>query len=471
MRAVYLASPYFLGREVLGYTKFCETQLEWSEYATTLFNPRAPKRTWSLVLSPRETLKSTYWTVTYAIWLLLNNPDLTILIVSETITNAEAFLREIRAKLQSEQFVKVFGNIVNKNLNRADALDLTTRKNHSKEANLEAAGLGKAITGRHYDVVIADDIAGVQDRDSEAKRAVTMAFLSDIVDVLKKECGFLQIIGTRWHREDIYAHIKDKLAPDMERKALGKFNIWERPAHAPDGSLNFPRLLPEARLQELKTVKQGKDGIDITTFMAQYELLPLDPATQIFKTLHFADHKGLKYSKLSQWTDPAMKVEKDADFSAIVVIGKIAEGEHHGKEMVLYASLDKRSPTKVVADHNRIYRMVREQNPDVEYQVAMEENGFQGLKDFAKAMSLQDSGEGVPTRGIANTENKDCRIKSLEPAVTGGFVLFREDWADAPENYKILIEQIRNYPQSKKDGPDALQGARKRLNKSGAQIR
>lgn len=460
LQAVYLASTYFLGRDVLGYSKFCETQLDWSKWETETvrFNPRNPTRTNSLILAPRETLKSTYWTVSETIRMLLLNPNLTILIVSETITNAEAFLREIKGKMRGENFFRMFGDLIDGSLDRSDAMNFITRKVYSKEANIECAGLGKAITGRHYDVVIADDIAGTADRDSAAKRAVTLAFFSDIMDVLKKESGYLRVIGTRWHREDVYAHIRDKVGPDLERKKLGKFHVWEKPAHdKKSGKLNYPRLLPEKRLQELKTVKQGKDGVDVTTFMAQYELDPLSSSEQIFKNFTYAELGSLEFESFVLWTDPALSDKGTACYSGIIVLAKIKGTAFW---YVLYASVERRGPSKVISDHNRIYRMIRDLYK-IPGDAFMEDNGFQLiLKNQAVTESSKD-GDDVPTIGRKNTENKLARIRAMEPYVSQGFIIFRKDWETAPEGYALLMEQLSGFPLGFLDAVDALQGAHK----------
>lgn len=467
----YARNAYRLGKEVLGFDRFCMTQKEWSKWLSGVFSFKPQRRAFGMYLAPRETFKSTFFVVTFAIAALLANPNLTILIAGETQGNADAHLREIKSKIESEQFRKTFGNWVSTDCWRDDAINVLKRTEYSKEANIETAGIGKSLTGKHYDLIICDDIVGSEDRDSAAKREDTFNFFNGLFDVLKKQSGCQLITGTRWHREDLYAHVIDKLAPDMERKGVGKYHIMVVPAHDKvTGQINYPDLLPEQKLLEMRVVKQGKDGVDVSTFMAQYELDPLSDAEQIFKAFTFINHNGLKFSKLSQWTDPAMSEKKDSDYSAIIVAGRILEGEHQGKALALYASIDRRQPTKVIEDHNRIYRMFRTQFPDVEYQVNMEENGFQGLKDFAKDKSLRDGLEPVPTRGRCSTENKDVRIKSIEPAVTTGMLVFREDWATAPENYCLLMEQLKNYPQVKKDGPDALHGAYKYLSKSGTQI-
>jgi phage terminase large subunit-like protein len=469
---LYKKSMYFLGKYVLGYSRFCATQWEWDKWFRGIFAFNPQRRAFALKLAPRETFKSTFFVVTAAIAILLSNPNLTILIAGETQGNADAHLKEIKSKYESERFQEVFGDWVSPNLWREDAINVSKRTIITKEANIETAGIGKSLTGKHYDVVICDDIVGMEDRDSDAKRKDTFGFFNGLFDVLKKESGCLLGTGTRWHQEDLYAHIIDRLAPDMEHQGVGKFHVSVIPAHDPDTkAINYPELLPETRLQELRTVKQGEDGVDISTFMAQYELAPLDPSTQIFKQFHFINPVGLTYSRFAQWTDPSLGESKDSDYSAIITVGKISEGEHKGKVLCLIADINRRSPTNIIKDHNRVYREVHAQFPDIDNCVAIEQNGFAGLKDFANADSLKDENEiPVPTRAVANTENKDIRIKSLEPAISTGMLLFREDWHTAPGNYRLLIEQLKGYPQSKKDGPDALQCAYRQVNKAGTQI-
>ena len=90
-----------------------------------------------------------------------------------------------------------------------------------------------------------------------------------------------------------------------------------------------------------------------------------------------------------------------------------------------------------------------------------EENGFQ---QFFKNQAIKDAlvlDQQVPTSGVLNTKNKIARIKAMEPFVSNSLLLFRQDWQQAPEGYKLLLEQLKSFPSSKTnvDAPDALQGA------------
>ena len=89
----------------------------------------------------------------------------------------------------------------------------------------------------------------------------------------------------------------------------------------------------------------------------------------------------------------------------------------------------------------------------------MESNNFQFLMRDKSVQDALEEGEQVPTVGRPNTKNKIARIRGMEPFVSTGILLFRDDWRDAPEGYKLLIDQMSNFPQGAMDGPDALQGA------------
>ena len=454
IKEIYAGSPFFLGKDILGFTKFCETQIGWDEWARNIFQFNPQNRVFALMLAPRETFKSTFFVVTFSLLVLCQNPNLTILIIGETQTNAEAHLKEIKSKIESESFRAIFGNWVSPDLWRDDAITIKPRTHFTKEASIEAAGVGKSLTGKHYDVVIGDDLVGSEDRESPAKREKTFNFFNGVFDVLKKESGQGLFIGTRWHREDLYHHIITKIAPDLEKKDGTKFHVSVIPAHdKATGTLNYPRLLPESRLEELKTVKQGKDGIDISTFMAQYELDPMSPEEQIFKTFKLIDITTQKYEQFMVWTDPALGNSDTSCYAPSIVLAH-AEGSAFWD--CIYASVVRRNPSEIIIAHNRIYRMIRDLY-HINGMAFMESNGFQLLLQQDTVSASADEQDPVPTIPRPSTKNKHARIQSMEPAISQGFIRFRDDWERAPEGYRLLLEQLQNFPQGKIDGPDALQ--------------
>ena len=70
----------------------------------------------------------------------------------------------------------------------------------------------------------------------------------------------------------------------------------------------------------------------------------------------------------------------------------------------------------------------------------------------------------MPIKGVTNTANKDARIERFERHYSSKIVLFRRDYATAPNNYKELLMQLWQYPAAKyKDCPDAIDSLVERI--------
>jgi hypothetical protein len=112
----------------------------------------------TLTLAPRGIGKSTSMTVVRTIFELLLNPNIRILIVSNTQTQAETFLREVKQHFErNEKFIEVFGDMIGTKWDTKE-IDIKMRTTFAKESNVTCLGVGGAIIGRHYDLIIGDDL-------------------------------------------------------------------------------------------------------------------------------------------------------------------------------------------------------------------------------------------------------------------------------------------------------------------------
>jgi len=100
---------FFLAKEILGYDKMTEaTHQELCDYTTSIL-PNSPptnaiqekhpefdpRKNLLLLLMPRGTFKSSVVTISFTLQMVLNEPNIRILIDSETFSKSKAFLREI----------------------------------------------------------------------------------------------------------------------------------------------------------------------------------------------------------------------------------------------------------------------------------------------------------------------------------------------------------------------------------------
>lgn len=158
-----------------------------------------------LICVPRGCLKSSIACVAFPIWLLINNPNLRILIDSELYTNSSTFLREIKGHLESNQFQMLFGKWKSKVWNESEIV-ISKRTRNLKEASITVGGIGTQKTGQHYDVIIGDDYnspTNTNTIENSNKVINHFKYNNSILD----PNGIYVVIGTRYGANDLIGWI------------------------------------------------------------------------------------------------------------------------------------------------------------------------------------------------------------------------------------------------------------------------
>lgn len=158
-----------------------------------------------LICVPRGCLKSSLACVAYPMWLLVNNPNLRILIDSELYTNSKTFLREIKSHLESPAFRNVFGVWRAEPWNESEII-IKQRTQFRKEASITIGGIGTTKVGQHYDVIIADDMNSPSNTNSSDNAKKVIDHYRYNTSILEPE-GTYVIIGTRYSENDLIGYI------------------------------------------------------------------------------------------------------------------------------------------------------------------------------------------------------------------------------------------------------------------------
>lgn len=159
-----------------------------------------------LIVLPRGSFKSSIACEAYPVWLLLNNPDLRILLDSEVYTNSKNFLRQIRSHLQSDKVVDLFGSFgPTENWNEGE-ITISQRKIIKKEASITCSGIGAVKVGQHYDWVIFDDLNSPNNSNTPEGREKVIQHYRMSISLLEPG-GTIVVIGTRYHQNDIIGWI------------------------------------------------------------------------------------------------------------------------------------------------------------------------------------------------------------------------------------------------------------------------
>ncbi len=179
-----------------------------------------------LLLLPRDHLKSSIVAKALPIHLLIQ-PAATnayfpgrdgsatrILLSNETATNAEHFLRWIMAKFETGALLRalwparMWDNPRKQSRKWNEKECVIPRTDDFPESSIETIGVGGAITSRHYEVLIKDDLISVEAANSEIVMTTAIEWHKASRALLDPPDTALEFtVGTRWAVHDLYDFI------------------------------------------------------------------------------------------------------------------------------------------------------------------------------------------------------------------------------------------------------------------------
>jgi len=170
----------------------------------------------SLLIVPRGHMKSTFAKIRI-VQMLLKNPLIRIGLFSRTSGLAESQLQEIKQLLATPLLMRYFADIIPEpgknysNWERSTLNELTVVRKKEwgripQENQIEAWGSTATVTGRHYDVIVMDDIINEQSCSTPEQIRKARDFYSYIQSI-KEPDGWEYVIGTRYHYNDLYGTI------------------------------------------------------------------------------------------------------------------------------------------------------------------------------------------------------------------------------------------------------------------------
>jgi predicted phage terminase large subunit-like protein len=155
-------------------------------------------------LMPRGHGKTESNSVVVPTWLILSRPDVRVAIISKT--------RGLAAERTEKvvEHVERFAPDAGVEVAESGRTQLTTGANDHKEPTISPYGLESQLTGKHFDVIIYDDIGDWDNQRTETQRRNVRQYFRDYVDNLAAKDSVLEspvqvVIGTRKHPQDIYA--------------------------------------------------------------------------------------------------------------------------------------------------------------------------------------------------------------------------------------------------------------------------
>jgi len=189
----------------------------------------------TLDLAPRGSGKSRIVTIGYSTQRALEDPNIRILIVSDTDDHAVRFLSTIKSALKYHPLIKQhFGDLAGDRWTDHQ-ITLAGRTKILTEATITAHGAySGAVTSGHYDLIICDDLINFENARTEGGRERMLEWFKNTLLPTLIPGGELHVIGTRYHFLDLYQTMIDELGYDCQiQQAIQRdaddheCSIWE----------------------------------------------------------------------------------------------------------------------------------------------------------------------------------------------------------------------------------------------------
>lgn len=298
-----------------------------------------------LDLWSREHGKSSIITIGLTIQDLLNDPELTVGIFSHTRPIAKAFLRQIKREFEANELLKsLYRDVLWHDPAKEaptwseDSGIILRRRRNPKEASVEAWGLvdGQPI-GRHFDILLYDDIVTRENAGSPTVRATTLEAVR-LSYALGKRGGRRRMCGTRYHYADAYSEII---------KAGSA-----KPRVHPAERNGVPVLMTREELE----AKRRDMGSHVYSAQMMLDPRPQDGSGLNGDNLRF--YTGAVRGNRYVLVDPANDKKKKSDYTALAVV-TLGEDQNYYVEHMIRDRLNLAERVELVMWAHREFKPLR----------------------------------------------------------------------------------------------------------------
>jgi predicted phage terminase large subunit-like protein len=365
----------------------------------------------SLDLAPRGFGKSSIGNIAYCIFRIVQDRNIRILIVSNTQTQSQAFIREIKNQLESNQkLIDLFGTFQDYKKWTETELTVQDRTSVKKESTITALGATGALTGKHADLIICDDITDFESARTEVQRKkLSEWYRTSLLPAL-------EVLGTRYHPLDIY----------QEMISSGYYAVQTQRAIKEDGTSLWPEKF------SLEDLLQKKAELGSLIFSLQFANdISLAKQGHIFRYewMQFYDTAPANL-KIYQGVDLAISDKETADYFVMITVG-FEQGTG------LYYVLDLYRERISFKQQQDVLKLKAEQWQPLS--IGIESNAYQKAlgNELIRTTSL-------PIKQLTTQKDKVSRAQRRSALFENGKIRIRKDM-------NILIDELCLFPDAAHD--------------------
>lgn len=420
MAALGRADLYFFATEILG-----NKVLEPNPHEQMAKDVSGPEQ-FKLLLWPRDTFKSLLSTQSYALWRIIRDPNIRILITNATLGNSKAFLDYVKTQLEGNQLLRAcYGNYVSEKWTQ-EAITVSKRTNIGlKEPTIEIASTGASKVSRHYDLIIADDLVNRDWVSTPEMVERSVVYFKDLIDLMAPGCQLL-IIGTRWAYHDLYGYLIEEYNLGKE----GQDPRWKysRREIVSNGDVENGELLFPARhdREKVKALLRDKGWYE---FSCQWLNSPTPESDKRLTPAEY--YTILPKTPLNYYVtvDPAISQKESADPSVVMCCAVDPENNLYVVDYV-EERLTPRELINLIFDYDDRYR------PRV---IGIETVAYQKALVYFLEEEMRARGHFLLVEELKADKDKFRRIMALEPRFSNGTIFIKQSMYS-------LRDQINNFP-------------------------
>jgi hypothetical protein len=399
----------------------------------------------------------------FCAWLLLNDPDLRILVLAAEHDLASKMVRNVKRIIERHPLTR---DLVPRRLEQWASDQFTVQRRLTRrDPSLLARGIGSNITGSRADVVICDDVEVPNTCATSPRREELRSRLQEISYVLVP--GGLQLyVGTPHSYDSIYAE-EQRDGQGEKPPFLMDFQRLCIPLLDDRGLSRWPERFTAEKIAEIRR-QSGPAKFDSQMLLQprNIEEMRLDP-TRLIRyeaqlELREANGEvilslaGRRLVSASCWWDPAYGAPDTGDASVVAGVF-VDETGTYWLHAIRYLRHDPEQRHEI-DEATQLCRQVAAFIEELHLpSVAIETNGIGRFLPALLRRELQARGLACPVLEHVSRSNKERRIlQAFDPLLAAGALRAHADvWASP------FIEEMREWRPGRRcrdDGLDAVSG-------------
>ena len=418
-------------------------------FIKTIFGYRIDEPHWNILkhyeqaqetldLAPRGCGKTRIGNIGYAAWQAANNPNIRILIVSDTDTHAVRFLGTIKAVLESHPLIRRYYGDLKGNKWTDHEITLKTRTDKTlTEATTSAMGMySGAVTTGHYDIIIADDLINFDNSRTEGQRERSKEWFKTTMLPTLLPSGEIHCLGTRYHYSELWDCVQNELGYDTQIQCAiinegleDEHSLWEWHMPLRTKIVNGRKI---KGLMEIRDGDENSSGIGSLIFNLQYQNnVELLKKGRIFLYDWFQFYESIPPDlKIFQGVDLSISEKETADYFVIVTVGI-------DNNMNIYVlDVFRERNVSFNAQIKTIKKKAKEWDP---IRIGVEANAYQKAlpQELIRTTSL-------PIKSLTTIRDKVIRAQKRSGIVENGKVFIRKDM-------HLFIDELVLFPDALHD--------------------